>query len=102
MLDAPHLGIHRENQPIIPATIAQAFHDQHGGQDVGSTAAIFFWNSQTEDAHFGALLPILVRELALAVAIDQSLIEFLLSKLDYGLFVSQLFFRPGKIHTINL
>ena len=70
VLNAPHLGIHSKNQSIIPAAIAQPFHDQHRGQDVCPAASIFLRCGQPQDPHLGTLLPIFARELTLPVAID--------------------------------
>jgi len=74
MLDAPHLRIHGKNQPIVATAVAQTFHDQHRGEDIGTASAVLLRDRQTEDAELSALLPILARELALPLMLDQPLV----------------------------
>ncbi len=69
-LHAPHLGVHGKDQAVVAAGIAQAFHGEHGGQDIGFCAAILLRERQPLDAIAGAFQPLLAREAPLAIVFD--------------------------------
>ncbi len=100
MLDAPHLGIHGKDQPVIPTAIAEPLHDQHGRNNVGRASAVFLRSREPQDAHSGALFPILARELALTVTINQPRIQLLLGKVNHSLLVFELFVCQRKVHWV--
>ncbi len=75
-LDAPHLRVEREEQPVVVAAVSQGLHDQGRREDVAAGATQFGRDGQALDPELGACLPRLARELARIVALRQILVEF--------------------------
>src|SRR5262245_47077361 len=84
-LYAPQLCIESEDQPIVPASVAKALHCQHHRQNIGVGATILLGYGQPLEAELGTLPPVLSRELAPPVALNQTRIQFLLRELDHRL-----------------
>jgi hypothetical protein len=74
-LDAPHLRVEREQQPVVLASVPQRLHDQGGRERVAARAAQFGRDRQAQDPELGAGLPRFPRELARVLALGQIAVE---------------------------
>ena len=81
-LQAPHLRVQREDQPVVVTAVAQGLHDQDRRQDVGAAAAQLGGDRQALDAELGAGAPRLRGELARLLALGQVLVQFPAGEVD--------------------
>ena len=74
-LDAPHLRVEGEQQPVVLAPVSQRLHDQGRRDDVAARAAQLGGNRQALDPELGTPPPRLPRELPGILALHQIMVE---------------------------
>jgi hypothetical protein len=84
-LARPHLGVEREDQPVVSARVAERLERDHDRGRVDAGAAVLPRNRQPLQPERRAALPRLVREGGVLVAIGHVLVQLGTRELDHRL-----------------
>ena len=99
-LDRPHLGSQSECESVVGVAVADRFHCEYAGQEIGvhPCGVVLRGHGHRLDPEVGAPLPGLSTELATEVAVTNVVREFRACELDDALSHLGLLVGPCEIH----
>src|SRR5208337_1117957 len=95
---APQMSVDGEQQPVVPAAVAEGFEDQCGGNQVGTLAAQSLGYRQALHAEFRAAQPRLVGKAREMIQCREIRVQFLARELGGGLAKLTLIVSPPELH----